>query len=166
MKIVKLLPFLLIAACSSEPSKEESIQVFAAATASMSSTQSRATLGTSGNATLEYTGACILGGSFSVIGSYLNTGAGGERTTFDLTTTFDNCNEGTGTLDGSMQWTSVADGNYYSASMVGDLAFSGSNVDTSCAFDLHMTVEPVTVTYSGSVCGYDIAADLDIRTGT
>lgn len=166
MKILKLLPLILLAACSSGPTEQESVQIFGATTAAMGTAQGRAVADTSGgNANLSFTGPCTLGGSVSVTGSYEGADTG-DRAAFDLKTTFDGCKELTGTLDGSLQWTSVAEGGNYNASMTGSIDFDGSNTSASCDFDLHIAVTSSSVNYSGSMCGYDVQADLGIRTGS
>jgi hypothetical protein len=166
MKIVKLLPLILFAACSSGPTEQESVQIFGVTTAAMATAQGRAVVDTSnGNTNVSFTGPCTLGGSVSVTGSYQGADTG-DRAAFDLNTTFDNCKELTGTIDGSLQWTSVADGTNFTASMTGSIDFDGSNASGSCDFDLHMAVTSSSVNYSGSMCGYDVQADLGIRTGS
>jgi hypothetical protein len=52
--------------------------------------------------------------------------------------------------------------------MSGELDWSSSDGGTSasCDFDMTISVDATTVRYSGSLCGYDVEADLGIRTGT
>lgn len=166
MNIAKLLPLIVLAACSNSATKSESVQVFAVTTTAMTSAQGRAVVETSdGNANVTFTGPCTLGGSVTVTGSYQGADAG-ERAAFDLKTSFDSCRELTGTLDGSLNWTSVAEGNMFNASMTGSIDFDGNDTSVSCDFDLHMAVGPGAVSYSGSMCGYDVQADLGIRAGS
>lgn len=170
--LVVLASLVSVAACSSGPTKSESIQIFAAATAAMSSAQARAVgdaqaaraLLAPAELVLDFTGPCALGGSVGVSGSYEGSGTD-ERAAFELTTSFDACKEAQGTLDGSLRWTSVADGASFSASMTGELDWSSLGGDSaSCDFDLSIAVTPQDVTYSGHLCGYDVRADLGIAT--
>ena len=172
MKLSKLLVLVSLAACSSQPSKEESLQVFAAATTAMTSAQSRAVtdagppaaLTVPGKLALDFAGPCTIGGTVAVSGLYDFSGTG-TRTEFDLTTSFDGCTELGGTLDGSLRWTSVADGTRFSATMEGELDWSADGKSASCDFDLSLAVDEQSVRYSGSLCGYDLAADLGIQPG-
>jgi hypothetical protein len=165
MNIAKLVPMLVLAACSSGPTEQESVQVFAATTVAMNTARGHAVVETSGsNTSVAFSGPCTLGGSVSVTGSYEGSDAG-DRAAFDLKTTFNGCKELTGTLDGSLQWTSVADGNGFTAAMTGEIDYEGGDTSASCDFDLHLAVTSSTVNYSGSMCGYDVQADLGLRTG-
>jgi hypothetical protein len=162
-----LLPLLVLAACSDGPSKEESMQIFAAANTAMTSAQSRAVteaqtglLTAPADLVLDFTGPCSLGGSVGVSGSY--SGTGGTSATFDLATTFDACHELQGTLDGDVHWTSEATGTSFTAAMTGDLAWDGSDGSASCTLDLHLAVGQLGVSYTGSLCGYDVTADLTL----
>lgn len=163
-----LLPILVLAACSDAPSKEESAQIFAAANTAMTSGQSRAVaeaqngsaLTAPADLVLDFTGACSLGGSVAIAGSY--SGSGGTQATFDLTTTFDACHELQGTLDGEVDWTSAASGTSFMASMTGDLDWTGSDGSASCTLDLHLAVSQLGVSYTGSLCGHDVTAGLTL----
>jgi len=110
--------------------------------------------------TLDYSGPCTLGGTVAVNGSYTGDGAADDRAAFDLTASFNGCHELTGTLDGSLQWTSVATGNSFTASMTGELAWKGSNGEASCDFDLSLSVGDTGVSYDGRLCGYDVKTEL------
>ena len=173
MRFLPLLAVLSLAACNSGPSKQEAFQVFATATTAMSSAQARAvadaqqpsSIRAPAQLALDFQGPCTLGGTVGVTGSYDGEGSD-SRAAFDLTTSFDSCKEATGTLDGSLQWTSVADGTTYTATMSGGLDWSGVNGDSaSCDFDLTIAVDAQSVTYAGSLCGYDVQADLGVQTG-
>jgi hypothetical protein len=167
MKTTMLLSLVLLAACDSGPTETESIQVFGTATQEMSIALDRATVGISGTTTtIDYSGGCASGGTFSITGAYQGQVFSEDRAAFDLTTTFDHCGNAGNALDGSLHWTSVIDRSAYDATMIGDLSASGPNLDVSCAFDLHMLVDSAVIAYSGSICGYDLNADLNIHTGT
>lgn len=168
MKTPLLLSSVLLVAaagCNSGPTKSESLQVFAAATAAMAQAQSRAVADAQAVApadlALDFSGPCTLGGTVGVSGRY-DTSGSGQNAAFDLTVAFDNCREVTGTLDGNLRWTSVVDGSSFTATMKGDLGFEGNNVSASCDFDLRLAVDSTSVSYSGSLCGYDVQADLNV----
>ncbi len=172
MKLSKLLVLVPLAACSSQPSKQESLQVFAAATAAMSSAQARAVtdaqqpgvIQAPAVLTLDFAGPCTLGGTVAVTGSYDGDGTD-SRAAFDLTASFDGCKEPQGTLDGSLRWTSTANGTSFSATMTGELDWSGAGGESaSCDFDLSLSVDPQRVSYAGSMCGYDLQTELGIQT--
>jgi hypothetical protein len=168
MNLRYLAPILVVAACSDAPSKEESVQIFAAASTAMTSAQSAAVTQAQGAAltapadlVLDFTGACSLGGSVAIAGSYSGDGSSSQAT-FDLATTFDACHELQGTLDGDIHWTSAATGTSFTAAMTGDLAWDGSDGSASCTLDLHIAVGQLGASYTGSVCGYDVTTDLTL----
>lgn len=164
-----ILPLCLLAACSDGPTKEESVKIFAAASTAMSSAQSRAVADARGSSTLapatqldlDFSGPCSLGGTARVTGSYDGDGAD-DRAAFDLRTTFAGCRELTGTLDGELHWTSVADASGFTATMTGGLDWHGNDGDASCEFDLSLEVSEAGIVYGGSLCGYDVAAELHL----
>lgn len=160
MKRLLLLPILVAAACSDQPTKEESLRIFAATNTVTASAQSSAvTVAKSGGATgeldLNYTGTCTLGGSVAVKGSYAGDG-NDENAAFDLSTTFDGCKDIQGTLDGELHWTSKADANGFSAAMTGGLDWSSGDDSASCDFNLHLAITANSITYGGSLCGYAV----------
>jgi hypothetical protein len=169
MKLTALLPLAFaLTACDSGPSKEESLQIFAAANTAMTSAQSRAVTEAQGQSpvapadlVLDFSGPCTLGGTVALTGSYSGDGTG-TQATFDLATTFVACQEATGTIDGDVHWTSSANPAGFAASMTGDLAWTGSNGSGSCSLDLQMSVSAVAISYSGSLCGYDVTTDLTL----
>lgn len=152
---------VVLAACGGGgASKQESFQAFGAATAAMASAQSKAIAAAQAVApaeqlTLNYSGACPTGGTVAVTGTY--SGDGGQAATFDMTTTFDACSDAQGTLDGQLTWTSVADGTKFTATMKGEIDWTGQGASASCDFDLRITVDGQTVTYGGSICGHDMS---------
>jgi hypothetical protein len=165
MKLIKLLPLLVLVftGCADDSAtKQESVQIFAAATAAMSSAQSKAVeAAKSGNLVdpeeveLDYMGACALGGGVTVKGRYAGDGSD-DHATFDLETTFASCHEATGTLDGNLHWESDASSDGFSASITGELDWTSNNGSASCDFDLSLSVTSTTVNYSGHLCGYDV----------
>jgi hypothetical protein len=166
MKLVKLLPLLVLAACTDSATKEESVQIFAAASTAMSSAQAKAVdQARSGQLTapaelaLDFTGPCTLGGTVAVTGSYVGDD-NDDRAAFDLTASFSGCRELTGTLDGSLTWTSQATAAGFAASIKGGLDWHGNDGDASCDFDLSLTIGESAIAYSGHVCGYDAHAEL------
>ncbi len=169
MKITKLLPLLLVVGCAdNNATKQESVQIFAAATSAMSTaqakavTQARATsLVAPAEVSLDFTGPCTLGGTVSLTGNYAGDG-NDEHAVFDLATSFAGCREVTGTLDGSLQWTSEATGTSFTATMTGDLSWQGADGDASCSFDLSLVVDAAGISYGGHLCGYDVQAELGL----
>jgi len=162
MKLAKFLPVLALAACTDNATKQESVQIFAAATAAMSSAQTKAVeqakaghLTDPGAVSLDFTGACSLGGSVVVKGDYSGENAD-DRAAFDLNTSFNGCHEPTGTLDGNIHWASTASSAGFTATMDGNLDWAGNNGSASCGFDLTLAVTQTSVSYSGHLCGYDV----------
>jgi hypothetical protein len=165
MKRLLLLPvaFLgVLGACSNQPTKEESLRVFASANTALSSAQASAVtqarhtaLTASDDLSLNFSGPCTLGGTASVNGSYTGSGSD-DRAAFDLTSSFSACAEPTGTLDGDLHWSSVADANGFAASMNGELDWTSGSDSASCSFDLNLSVTATAITYGGSLCGYDV----------
>ena len=163
MRIISVLPLLLAVACTNNATKEESVQIFAAASTALSSAQSTAVQRAQGvvaptDLVLDYSGPCSLGGSVALTGSY--TGEGDERGVFDLDASFDSCHEFTGTLDGDLQWSSVADSNGFVATLKGGLSWEGNDSSASCDLDMTMTVGTGLISYGGHLCGYDVHEEL------
>ena len=165
MRIISVLALLFVVACTDNATKEESVQIFAAASTALSSAQSDAIDRAQANSVvapnelvLDYSGPCTLGGSVALTGSY--AGEGDERAVFDLDATFSNCRELTGTLDGGLEWSSVADQTGFVATLKGGLSWEGRDGTASCDFDLTMTVGSALVGYGGHLCGYDVRQEL------
>ena len=169
MKRLLLLPLLVAAACSDQPTKEESLKIFTATTTLTSTAQSAAVTvarndsSGSGALSLNYSGPCVLAGSVAVKGNYTGTGAD-NHAVFDLSTTFANCRDFSGTLDGDLQWTSTADANGFSSDMTGNLDWSNDNSSASCEFDLHLAINSTSIRYGGSLCGY-LVSELGLAVG-
>jgi hypothetical protein len=167
MKRPGLLSILIVpgvlAACSSGPSREESARIFAAATTAMSSAQSRAvadansSLRAPADLLLDFTGACTLGGSISLTGTYAG-GADSDNATFELATSFNGCRELQGTLDGELRWTSITTATGATVSMKGALVWDGSDGSATCELDVQTTVDSTGFSYTGSICGHDAEA--------
>ena len=162
-KLVGLCGVLALVACGdSGPSKQDSFAAFGAATVAMANAQSQAVQDAQqavvapAELTLDFTGACPAGGTVAVTGTY-DTSGSGQNAAFDMTTTFDACADAQGTIDGQLRWTSVVDGTRYTATMKGAIDWAGQNGSASCDFDLQITVDGQTVTYAGSICGYDMS---------
>lgn len=166
MKLAKLLPLLLLAACTDNASKKESVQIFAAASAAMTSAQAKAVdqaRGTSlvapAELTIDFSGPCSLGGTVALRGTYAGSGDD-ERAAFDFDVTFDDCRELAGTVDGGLAWTSVVDGDGFKASLDGGLDWNDSHNSASCDFEMSLDIGETGVHYGGHLCGYDVKADL------
>ncbi len=166
-RITLLLPFL-IAACTSGPTKQDASRLFGAAGVAMASAQSSAVSSAQGKhalvapaqLSLDYSGPCALGGTAGVTGSYDDGSGSGSNAAFDMTVSFSACRSVAGTLDGSVQWTSTASNGGFSATMNGNLDWTDGKDSASCAIAVQLAVTSTSVTYSGSVCGYDVQADL------
>jgi hypothetical protein len=164
MRLIKLLPVLAVAltACAdTSATKQESVQIFAAATTAMTSAQSKAVdqanarhLVAPETVDLDFTGVCSLGGGITVAGSY--AGDGSDRATFDLQTSFNGCHEPTGTLDGQLSWQSDASATGFTAAITGELDWTGTNESASCDFDLSLAITATSISYGGHLCGYDV----------
>jgi len=168
MKRLLLLPIVFAAACTDQPTKEESVRVWSTASISLENAQTKAvTQARPGDSTadvdLNYTGACTLGGSVSVNGNYAGDG-NDDHAAFDLNASFDGCKDIGGSLDGDIHWTSTADANGFAASMTGSLDWASGNDSATCDFDLHLAVSQTAITYGGTLCGYTMA-DLGITVG-
>jgi len=169
MKIVKLLPLLALAACADNTAtKQQSVQIFAAASTALTSAQSKAVdqakathLVKPTDVTLDYTGPCTLGGSLGLNGSYSGD-SNTDHAVFDLTTAFNGCHEVAGTLDGSLHWTSEATATGFTAGMNGALDWTDNDGTVSCNFDLALAIDQTGVRYDGHLCGYDVKTELTI----
>jgi hypothetical protein len=168
MKRFSLLPLLLVAACSdNNATKQESVQIFAAASSALGSAQAkavdqaraRAQLVAPAELAVDFWGPCLLGGTVALRGTYVGDD-NDERAAFDLDATFDKCREIGGTLDGSLAWTSVASASGFVATLRGGLDWKGGDGDASCAFDLELAVGDGGISYGGHLCGYDVRAEL------
>ena len=127
MKLGLLLPLALIAACSSGPSKSDSLKMFSTTSSAMTTAQSTAVTasrleGVVPSVNVNYTGACANGGNVAVMGTYDGDGTT-DQAAFDMTMTFTSCTETLGTIDGSMQWTSVLDGTSFMSTMTGSISY-------------------------------------------
>lgn len=166
MKLVNLLPLLLLAACTDSATKEQSVQIFAAASTALGTAQSKAVdqargtqLTAPADLSVDFSGPCSLGGTVALSGTYAGSGDD-QRAAFDLDATFSGCKELTGTLDGSLQWTSEVSGTGFHATLTGGLDWKGNKGDASCDFDLTLDVGDGGVHYGGHLCGYDVKAEL------
>ena len=162
----KLLPLLLLAACTDNASKEESVQIFATASTVLGSAQAKAVSDARGaqlvapaELTVDFSGPCLLGGTVALKGTYVGDGDD-ERAAFDLDATFDNCRDVGGTLDGGLAWTSEATTAGFAATLDGGLDWKGNDASASCDFDLALTVGETGVVYGGHLCGYDVRTEL------
>ncbi|HEY5923748.1 MAG TPA: hypothetical protein VIV11_18830 [Kofleriaceae bacterium] len=162
MKLATLLPVLALAACTDNATKQESVQIFAAATVAMTSAQTEAVDQAKGSqltdaeaVTLDYSGACSLGGTITVKGEYSGEGSD-DHAAFALNTSFNGCQEVTGRLDGTLDWTSTVSSTGFTASMKGGLDWEGNDGSASCDFDLNLAITQSSVSYSGHLCGHDV----------
>lgn len=167
MKRIALLVPFVFTACSGGPSQQEASRLFGAAGAAMASAQSSAVSTGGGHAlvapaqmSLDYTGPCALGGTAGVTGTYDDSSGSGSDAAFDMTIAFAACKGVGGTLDGSVHWTSTQSSTGFSATMNGNLDWTDGNDSASCGIDVQLAVTSTSVSYSGTVCGYDVKTDL------
>ncbi|MEO8548935.1 MAG: hypothetical protein ABI678_03155, partial [Kofleriaceae bacterium] len=104
--------------------------------------------------TVDYSGACMGGGSISVTGAYSGDDGSTSNATFDQAMTLDNCVTGTMTVDGDWHWT----GN---VSATGEeFAIDADITVTDPAYSTHFVYD---VTMSFSVDGhYSISGSMTI----
>lgn len=165
----KLLVLCVLAACSSGTTKDQSLKVFAAATTEMTTAQSSAVDAARAHASavpaaslaLDYSGPCPAGGTVAVTGSYDASGTG-DHAVFDLSSVFTSCATDDGTLDGNLAWHSQADSTGFSETMTGSLSYQSASDSLSCDVHLTLAVDATSVTYGGTICGYDVQADLHL----
>jgi hypothetical protein len=162
MRLHNLLALVLLVACDSGPSKQESAQIFGSVWTALSNGESAAIAAAPNHSPepqLEWSGPCSLGGTLTLSGAYesgdVDTDASGS---FDLRSTFTGCKEAAGTFDGELRWSSIADANMYAWTMDGTLAWVGHDGSGSCDFDLTMTFSEGGISYDGSVCGNTMTA--------
>jgi hypothetical protein len=164
-----LLPILFVAACTSgNATKQDASRLFVATTTAVQAAQQKAVTSTQAQfapaaRNLDYTGPCDSEGSFEIKGIYDDASGNGAAAAFDLQANFNNCVSLTRTaLDGNLHWSSTSDANGFSAAMTGSIAFSDQTTSATCDLDLHMAVTSSSISYSGTVCGYDVNADLGL----
>src|SRR5262245_28531742 len=110
MQTTRLLPLVLVVACTG-PSKEDSARAFTATMAAASSAQSAAVSearthasAAPGSLAVNFDGACLGGGTMHVDGSYDGSGTD-DRASFDMNMAFADCRGPTGdTVNGSLHW--------------------------------------------------------------
>jgi hypothetical protein len=162
------LPILFVAACTSGTSKQDASRLFVATTTAVQAAQQKAVASTQaqllpGVRNLDYIGPCDGEGSFEIKGTYDDASGTGAAAAFDLQASFNNCVSVTHTaLDGNLHWSSTSDANGFTAAMTGSIAFSDQTTSATCDLDLHMAVSAASISYTGSVCGYDVKADLGL----
>jgi len=164
-----LLPILFVAACTSgTATKQDASRLFVATTTAVQAAQQKAVSSTQAQfapaaRNLDYIGPCDGEGSFEIKGLYDDASGNGAAAVFDLQANFNNCVSLThDALDGNLHWSSTSDANGFSAAMTGSISFSDQSTSASCDLDLHMAVSSAAISYSGTVCGYDVKTDLGL----
>ncbi len=118
---------------------------------------------------------CLNGGSAHFKGTLettvdLENPTAGNSTNFDYTTTFSGCTTQGVTIDGALDYqlmTSTSGDGSASVNYAysGEVTWSG-DVNGSCVIDMTASVETgptsVSATYSGTVCGFDASATLNV----
>jgi len=110
---------------------------------------------------IDYSEPCSLGGSVDLNGQfdYNETSA---DSSIDLTASFSACQEEEGLIDGSLHWTSAMSADHAEDDWTGTITVEDASGSYTCAFDLHTVLDNADITYSGSICGYDVNADLGL----
>jgi hypothetical protein len=157
------LPVLFVAACTSGPSKQDATHLFIATTTALSSAQQKAVTSTKvaqlapAARNLDYIGPCDGEGSFEIKGVYDDASGTGTAAAFDLQANFNDCVAlNHDALNGNLHWSSTSDANGFAAALAGSLSFSDQTTSAACDLNLQMAVTESSVTYSGTVCGYDV----------
>jgi hypothetical protein len=101
---------------------------------------------------------CSQSGSIDLVGAF-DSDAG---TRFDLDATFDACAEIEGELDGTLHWRETGAGTTFTDEWTGTLTFIDSAGSWSCVFDYSATIDDAGEHYAGTICGYDVNADLNL----
>jgi hypothetical protein len=167
----KWLPLVvLVAACTdSGPSKSDASRLFVATTGAVTAAQAKAVTATQSALTaaplvrnLDYVGPCGAEGSSEVRGTYDDSGTA-AASTFELQVSFTNCVDATGdALNGSLHWSSSQSSTGFDATLTGSMDWSDHQNQASCDLDLHLAVTTSSILYAGTVCGYDVQADLHL----
>jgi hypothetical protein len=170
MKSMRLLPIVIaggvgLAACSSGPSEQDAARMYGAASTAMSTARvqavSQSQTAVPADVQLDYSGPCTLGGSVGLTGSS-SADTTAASATFDLAATFTDCHEAQGTLSGSLAWSSSSSATGTSMSMVGDLDWDDGSNAASCEINIQMSVGATGFSYTGSICGYDVATEINL----
>jgi hypothetical protein len=159
---------LVACASQSEPThrattREAGLEL-SAATAALEAAQARAlpqSLVAPDTVQVNYLGPCEGGGSAAITGSYDYSTASADSA-WDLDAAFSGCTDSDGVLDGTLHWTQTVTGAAVAQALTGTLAWQGSGGSASCTFDLTIATDAAGVHYHGTVCGYDVTADLGL----
>jgi hypothetical protein len=164
MRSIHLLSLVVVAACSTGPSKQDSVRVFAATMSAASAAQSAAVsdarthaAAAPGALAITFDGACPGGGTMHVDGNYDGSGTD-DRATFDMNMAFAQCRDALGdVVDGNLHWNATASGDTdFSETMTGDIAVDGGGTSTDCGIDMTLALSATQVSYAGTMCGYDV----------
>jgi hypothetical protein len=154
-----LLPFAF--ACAAETSgdkpqasKRDAGRALSTASTLLESIDTESTIrsalpGASG--TVDFTAPCPTSGSIELDGTFEISDDGHSE--FDVTAGFLACAVDSEQLDGSVHWTETLDGDDYTATLTGTLAWQGPGGSASCTFDVAINNGTIT----GTACGYDVA---------
>ncbi len=159
---------LVLASCASQsepttkPTSREASLELSAATAALASAQSRAlpaSLVAPDTATVDYNGSCDAGGHVAITGTY-DYATTSADSSWDLDATFTGCADNDGVLDGALHWTQAVTATSVAQTLTGNLSWVGTQGSASCAFDVTLAVDATGSHYHGTVCGYDVSADV------
>ncbi|HRI07825.1 MAG TPA: hypothetical protein PKW35_08415 [Nannocystaceae bacterium] len=124
---------------------------------------------------VDYQYACSGGGTLHFVGTYEVATGLGTDVNFTYDATFAGCDAGGVTVDGQLDYAasvSTSDtGTSITYDYKGDLTWSG-DVEGGCVIDMQGSVTTTTggvgpgsvsISYKGSICGYDAAATLNVN---
>lgn len=183
--LTALATFTMIG-CSKQLDEQDSRVAFAAAFGALGTGAGEAQLSAGGAAAaqasdtpsfragaagaVDYTFNCQGGGSIHFAGNVTAVANDtGGYASFNFSTDYASCSFLNITMDGSVDYVASASGTADTAkadfSIDGSLSFSGE-VDGDCDFDLtyslSATQNAANISYSGSICGHDAAATLNV----
>lgn len=161
-----LILLMSIAACgdTTQPSREDSARIWAGASSAMMKAQQQAVRAADGehlvpfvdDVELDWTGQCELGGQIMLTGNYTGDGTQSEST-WDLRTSFFQCAQNDGTLNGELRWTAETAFQSLQSRIWGDVRWQDENDEVSrCELDVSIVASGASISFGGTLCGYNM----------
>jgi hypothetical protein len=155
---------LALAACTtngggggnSSVTRQRATSVYSAASTRLETALKATSQHASLTGNIDVSSPCATSGDIALLGTY-DSVAG-----FDMTASFSACQESEGRLDGELHWLEKTDAAGITDTWTGTLDFVDADGTWSCTFDYHSIVSATSVRLSGTICGYDVANDLDL----
>jgi len=119
---------------------------------------------------VDFNYSCVGGGSINYKGSYkVSSTPGATGVDFDYAATFNGCDAAGVVIDGDVDYSAAVATNDAGSSVDykyrGDLTWKG-DVEGACVVEMEASVSTgaagVSISYKGSICGYDAAASLNV----